>query len=111
MGFLYRNEETEALYKAEEKLHKALDNAARETLLLNGDKPKKLDEFQEKGYWEFPDKFYSQGIPSALYQLLESCDKKAVDLAVLVYITNNWDRIRKFKKEIDESAEQIPKDL
>ena len=88
-----------------------MDNAARETLLLNGEKPREIEDHQDQGYWEFPDKFCKEGIPSAIYQLLESYDKRAVNVAILVYITNNWERIRKFKAEIDEANEKIPKDL
>ena len=84
---------------------------ARENLLLNGEKPAKLEAHQDKGYWEFPAKFYREGIPSALYQLLEAFDTQAVDVAVLVYLTKNWKNIIKFKAELDEAYESIPKDV
>jgi hypothetical protein len=88
------------LYELEDLLHKSLGDVAAENLRINGDDSGNASK-----------DFFKVGIPSALYQLLLSYDKRAVDLAVLVYITHNLDNVKKFKAELDEIHDKIPKDL
>ena len=78
---------------------------------LNGEKPRELQNSEEGEYWKYPKKFYREGIPSALYQLLLSYDTQAVDVAILVYLVRDWENIIKFKAELDEAFDKIPKDV
>jgi hypothetical protein len=86
-GFLERNKRTEALYKAEARVVKALGEAANEQL--------KVFERERKEYWTF-------GMTQAIYQVLEGIESRCVVGAAVRYLEKQGFKIEAPKSEAQQ---------
>lgn len=71
--YIARFDKTEKLYKAEERLHKALEQTANAL----------KDLYKEKNQYQH---YWKEALPEVLAQLFETHDHKAAELAAIAYL-------------------------
>ena len=72
--FISRSDETEKLYRLEEKRNVAIKDCATEWAKINA--------VPQEEFW-------TQSLPQALFDLLQSFDSKAAEMAALAYLKAN----------------------